>query len=156
MINKKLISLSLILMTTLANAAPPANGVTFLKSNAKEIELIRIDSNKTIKRYPSTSRVIEMNVMTVNGRSPINADHFIYNSLVHFMIYVIKGKGVFYVDDKTFETSEGDVLDVPPKTRFAVSGQGLEYVTIENPAFFAEQSYIVNSKGDVVEKRKSS
>lgn len=131
------------------NLAPP-NGVTFLCADAPENQLIYIDANKTIKRYPSTSRVIEMNLMTLKGRSPINPDHFIYNTLVHFMVYVTKGTGVFYVDDAAFSASIGDVLDVPPKTRFAASGEGFEYVTVENPAFFPEQSYIVNSAGKVV------
>jgi mannose-6-phosphate isomerase-like protein (cupin superfamily) len=129
---------------------PPPNGVTFLKADAAETQLIRIDANKTIKRYPSASRVTEINLMTVNGRSPIAVDQFIYNSLVHFMVYVTKGTGTFYVDDAVLDASEGDVLDVPPKTRFAVRGDGLEYVTVENPAFFPEQAYIVDAAGRVV------
>lgn len=135
--------------TPTSNLTPP-NGVTFLKADAAENQLIRIDANKIIKRYPSTSRVIEMNLMTLNGRSPINPDHFIYNTLVHFMVYVTKGKGMFYVDDAVFNASEGDVLDVPPKTRFAACGEDFEYVTVENPAFFLEQSYVVDSLGRVV------
>jgi len=155
MLNKRFVSFFMLLMTTFANAATPSNGVTFLKSNAPEVELIRIDANKTIKRYPSASRTIEMNVMTVNGRSPMNSDHYIYNALVHFMIYITKGTGVFYVDNIAYETSAGDVLDVPPKTRFAVSGEGLEYVTVESPAFLPEQSYIVDVKGNIVAQRKT-
>lgn len=142
--------LSCQLNSSAASASVPPNGATFLKSDAPENQLIVIDANKSIKRYPSASRVMEMNLMTLNGRSPMNPDHFILNTVVHFMIYVTKGEGIFYVDDAIIHASVGDVLDVPPKTRFAASGKGFEYVTVENPAFFLEQSYIVDSFGTVV------
>ncbi len=137
--------------TTFASHNEDLNGVRFTKKESKEVEKKIIDANKVIFRYPSFNRVMEMNRMIVNGRSPVNEEHFIYNSVVHFLIYVTKGTGVFYVDSAFYQIKEGDVLDVPPKTRFAVSGTSLEYVTIENPAWFPEQFSIVDSTGNVVD-----
>lgn len=141
---------TLVGVASAALAARPPNGVTFLKARSPMIEFIRIDANKTIHRYPSANHAIEMNVMRVNGRSPMNPDHFIYNTVVHFMVYVTRGTGLFFVDNDTLEASVGDVLDVPPKTRFAAYGEGLEYVTIENPSFFREQGYVVNRSNEIV------
>ena len=139
-------------LSSTAMAAPPPNGASFIKAGAAEIESIRIDAHKTILRYPSRNRAMEINVMKVDGgRSPLNPDRYIYNTLVHFMIYVTKGHGTFYVDDASYEVGPGDVLDVPPKTRFAVSGENLEYVTIESPSFFLEQSHIVDGHNEVRE-----
>jgi len=89
--------------------------------------------------------------MTVNGRSPQKEGLFIYNTLVHFMVYVTKGNGTLFVDKDRFEVGPGDMLDVPPKTRFAVIGNGLEYIAVENPAWFPEQLYIVDKNNNVVE-----
>ena len=130
----------------------PHNGATFISNSSKEIKLIRVDKNKTIRKYPSPSKVMEYNIMKVNGRSPMDEGLFIYNNLVHFMIYVKSGNGKFFVGDEVISVRAGDMLDVPPKTRFAAHGDNLEYVTVENPAWYPEQFYIVNRLNEIVKK----
>ena len=147
----KMLLLHCVLFMSFAIAKDkPSNGVSFVSGESSSIKLIQVDKNKKIKKYPSPSKVMEYNVMLVNGRSPVKEDRFIYNTLVHFMIYVTKGTGVFFVDNQEFNVGPGAVLDVPPKTRFAVHGEELEYLTVENPAWFPEQFHIVDSKNNIV------
>jgi mannose-6-phosphate isomerase-like protein (cupin superfamily) len=115
-------------------------------------ESIIVDlKTKVILKYTSEDKKREINHMKISGRNPENADFFIYETEVDFMVYVIKGSGKIYCDDQVFEVGEGDVIDVPKKVKFAAEGKNLEYITAEYPAWFKEQAFIVDKKGNVVE-----
>ena len=134
----------MVFADVLASDKVQLNGVTFVPADSNLIKTVIVDENKTITKYPSPAKVMEFNIMQVNGRSPVNENHYIYNSLVHFMIYVTKESGIFYVDDKKHHVKVGDVIVVPPKTRFAVLGDDLGYIAVENPAWFPQQHFIVD------------
>lgn len=117
------------------------------KKQAKKVDL----GNKFIFKYTSPSKDLEINHMIINGRHPENPDHFIWETECHFMIFVVKGEGTVYTDDKIFKVKKGDCVDFPPKTKFAIKGRNFEYLTVDTPAWFPSQAKIVDRKGNVVE-----
>ena len=46
---------------------------------------------------------------------------------------------MIYAGDEKFEVGVGDVVFVPTENKFAAEGK-MEYITVDNPAFFLEQS----------------
>lgn len=114
------------------------------KSEAKIIN----QGEKIIRKYTSSDRKLEINHMILNGRTPEKEGLFLFEKEVHFMIFIIRGRGRVLCGDNSFEVEEGDCLDVPPKTRFAAKGN-FEYITAETPAWYLEQSEIVDKNGKV-------
>ena len=110
---------------------------------------------KTIRKYTSPDKQLEVNCLTVNGRHPEEPGQFIYEVGVAFMVYVIKGKGKFWVGEKEYIAEVGDVLYIPRATKFAVEGKDLEYLTFETPAWYSAQAFIVDGKGKVIENTKN-
>jgi mannose-6-phosphate isomerase-like protein (cupin superfamily) len=55
------------------------------------------------------------------------------------VIYITKGSGIIYAGDEKYEVSVGDVVFVPTENKFAAEGD-MEYVTVDTPAFYPEQS----------------
>ncbi len=88
--------------------------------------------------------------MILNGRTPEKGGTFLCETEIHFMVFVIKGNGKIYVNDEIYKVSEGDCVDVPPKTRFAAEGYGFEYITAESPAWYPEQASIVDKEGNIL------
>lgn len=52
---------------------------------------------------------------------------------------MIKGSGKIYAGEETFNVRVGDVVFVPIENKFAAEGD-MEYITVDSPAFFPEQS----------------
>lgn len=117
------------------------------KSDARIVDL----GTKVIRKYTAIDKLLEVNRMTLSGRHPENKDHFIFETKVHFMLYVVKGKGKIYCDNDIFEVEEEDVIDIPVNTRFAAEGTDFEYLTIEAPAWFPEQAFIVDKNNKIIE-----
>lgn len=99
---------------------------------------------KIIKKYTAQDRQLEINHMILNGRTPEKEEKFLYETKVHYMIFIIKGKGKIFCGNDVFEVNEGDCVDVPPKTKFAAEGYNFEYITAESPAWYFEQTKIVD------------
>lgn len=62
-----------------------------------------------------------------------------------FVIYVIEGTGKVFVEDNLLKVKAGDCVLVPKENKFAVEGK-LEYVTVDTPAFYVEQSEEITVK----------
>lgn len=116
------------------------------KNQAKIVE----QKTKLIRKYTASDKQLEINHMVLNGRTPEKKGTFLCETKVHFMMLVIKGKGKIFLEDKAFEMSEGDCVDVPARTRFAAEGYDFEYITAESPAWYPEQARIVDKNGDRV------
>jgi mannose-6-phosphate isomerase-like protein (cupin superfamily) len=116
------------------------------KSQARTVD----QGSKTIKGYTSSDRKLEINHMTLNGRTPMKENTFLCETQVHFMAFVTKGVGKMYCGDEVFDVEEGDALDVPAGTKFAAEGN-MEYITAENPAWYKEQATIVDKNGETIE-----
>jgi mannose-6-phosphate isomerase-like protein (cupin superfamily) len=98
---------------------------------------------KEIYKYPTPTELFDIAKMVVNGRHPKEKGKFILEHACNFVIYVIKGKGTIYAGDEKFTVEPEDVVFVPTENKFAVEGQ-LEYITIDIPAFYLEQSEEIN------------
>ncbi len=122
------------------------NATLIKKSDAKIVDL----QTKIIKKYTPEHRNLEVNVMEINGRHPENSEHFVLEKECHFMIYILNGSGKVYCNDEIFQVEAGDVVDVPVKTRFAVEGNPIEYLTVDLPAWFPEQASIVDKEGNII------
>lgn len=94
---------------------------------------------KIIFKYPTPTKEMDIALMKVKGRHPKNRKSFILEHTCQFVIYVIKGSGKIYAGDQIFDVKVGDVLFVPTENKFAVEGT-LEYITVDSPAFFPDQS----------------
>ena len=112
----------------------------FTFKNTKKVDL----KTKVIYKYPSLSRLLELNYMIVNGRHPENKNEYIIEHDCQFIIYVTKGSGKIYAGDETFDVKVGDSVYVPIENKFAVEGIRLEYITVETPAWYSEQAEIVS------------
>lgn len=115
------------------------------KEQAKIVNL----GTKIIKKYTSSDKQLEINHMTLNGRTPEKAGTFLCETKVHFMVYVIKGSGRMFCGEDIFEVSEGDSIDVPSGIKFAAEGS-FEYITAESPAWYQEQAQIVDKSGNKI------
>lgn len=120
------------------------------KQGTKFVDL----GNKTIRKF-TPNEDMEVNHMVISGRHPEHRDHYIYETGVAFMVYILKGTGIIYENDDKYEANTGDVFYIPTNTRFAAEGQDFEYLTFEHPAWFPEQASIVDSKNKLIEDTKT-
>lgn len=120
------------------------------KSDARIVDL----NTKIIKKYTAPDKMLEFNHMTLTGRNPENPMHYIFETKVHFMVYILKGEGEIYCNEATYHVEAGDVVDVPINTKFAAEGKNFEYLTAESPAWFPEQASIVDADKNIIENLK--
>ncbi len=96
-------------------------------------------NTKIIYKYPTPTQLFDIARMVVKGRHPEDKNTFIIEEDCSFIIYVIKGKGTVYAGEKELKVSINDVVLVPKGNKFAIKGN-LEYITVNVPAFYLEQS----------------
>lgn len=104
-------------------------------SDTNKIDL----GTKIIYKYPTPTKNFDIARMDVDGRHPEDKDTFIVEHECQFVIYVVKGSGIIYAGEEKFYVKVGDVVFVPKEIKFAVEGK-MEYITVDNPAFFPDQS----------------
>ncbi|HCM37025.1 MAG: hypothetical protein UV61_C0003G0096 [Candidatus Gottesmanbacteria bacterium GW2011_GWB1_43_11] len=104
-------------------------------SETRKVDL----GSKVIYEYPTFSKSLSIAKMVVKGRHPKNPETFILEHVCQFVIYILSGSGKIYVGEGCFDMAVGDAVFVPKEHTFAVEGS-LEYITVDNPAFFPEQS----------------
>jgi mannose-6-phosphate isomerase-like protein (cupin superfamily) len=110
--------------------------VQYTSSQTNLIDL----GTKQIHKYPTPTKAFDIAHMVVNGRHPEKTNTFIIEHKCSFVMYILRGTGKVYAGDKVFEVKPEDVVFVPTDNKFAVEGEGLEYITFDAPAFFPEQS----------------
>lgn len=120
------------------------------KDQAKIVDL----GTKVIRKYTASDKSLEINHMTIQGRHPEVEDQYIFETGVDFMVYIIKGSGILYVGDTNYSVEPEDVVHVPKSTKYAVKSDYLEYLTVETPAWYAEQAFIVDGQGKIIEETK--
>lgn len=116
------------------------------KDQAKIVD----QKTKIIRKYTAPDKQLEINHMILNGRTPEKEGTFLCETKVHFMLFVIKGKGKIFFGEDVFNVEEGDCIDVPQGTKFAAEGYDFEYLTAESPAWYSEQSKIVDKDGNIL------
>jgi predicted enzyme related to lactoylglutathione lyase len=108
--------------------------------SADETTLIDLGPTKQIHKYPSPTRQLDIGRMVINGRHPEKG--FVVEQGCDFVMYVTQGNGKYYVGDEVFEVKPGDVVFVPTGNKFAAEGE-FEYITVDSPAFYPEQTELV-------------
>jgi mannose-6-phosphate isomerase-like protein (cupin superfamily) len=94
---------------------------------------------KVIFKYPSPTKLFEIARMEINDHHPQEPNKFLLEHDCQFAFYVIKGQGVIYASEEVFKVKVGDVVFVPKENKFAAEGN-FEYITVNVPAFYPEQS----------------
>lgn len=107
--------------------------------------------NKKIVGY-TPNKNMEIDHMYINGRHPEDPHHYIYETGVDFMVYVLKGEGTIYENEIKHQVKPGDVLFIPKNSKFAAEGKDFEYLTFEVPAWYKEQASIVDKEGNLIEE----
>jgi len=107
--------------------------------------------SKKITKYTSRDKELEINHMIVSGRHPEYKDHFIYETACFLMIYIMKGRARVLCNEDIFEVKVGDVVEIPPKTKFAIECNNVEYLSLQHPAWNPDQSFIVDRAGNTIE-----
>lgn len=110
-------------------------------NQAKKIDL----GEKIIYKYLTPTKQFDIAKMVVKGRHPKDKQKFILEHKCQFVIYITRGKGKIYAGNEIFKTTIGDVVFVPTENKFAVEGD-IEYITVDVPAFFPEQSEEITVK----------
>ena len=108
------------------------------KYTSKDTNKVNLGT-KIIYKYPTPTKEMDIARMVVKGRHPQDKNKFILEHACQFVFYVIKGRGKVYAGDAVFDVGKGDVVFVPTENKFAVEGD-MEYITVDVPAFYLEQS----------------
>lgn len=111
-----------------------------MKRTQSQTKLVDL-GNKKIYEYGLPTKLLSVAYMIVAGRHPEKG--FVKEKDCTFVIFVTKGKGKYIMLDKTVELKKDDVLLVEKNTKFAVEGN-FEYVTFDIPAYYEEQSQVVD------------
>ena len=114
--------------------------VKYSFSEAEKVDL----GTKIIYKYPTPTKDIDVAKMVLNGRHPKGSKTFVIEHTCSFIMSITKGKGTVYAGDEKFTVGVGDVIFVPKENKFAVEGK-LEYTTIDTPAYFREQTEIIEA-----------
>lgn len=64
-------------------------------------------------------------------------DKYCTNTKITHIYYVIKGKGKFKINNNIYEVKKGDIIEIPPSTKFIFAGE-MELLLIMNPKFTRE------------------
>ncbi|GAB4140456.1 MAG: hypothetical protein Fur0024_1740 [Patescibacteria group bacterium] len=107
------------------------------KISSKDSKLIDLGTKKIFK-YLFPTNLMSVAYMKVDGRNP-EKDFFLEEDC-SFIIFATKGSGKVFVGSEIFDIEVGDSVFVPNSYKFAVEGNGLEYVTFDVPGFYPEQS----------------
>jgi mannose-6-phosphate isomerase-like protein (cupin superfamily) len=109
--------------------------VKYSPTDTNKIDL----GTKVIYKYPTPTKLMDIARMVVKGRHPADDAKFLLEHECNFVIYIISGKGRIYAGEEVFDVEVGDVVFVPKENKFAAEGD-MEYITVDSPAFYMEQS----------------
>ncbi|RJR15663.1 hypothetical protein C4579_01765 [Candidatus Microgenomates bacterium] len=98
---------------------------------------------KVIYKYPIPTKLFDIGHMVVKGRHPEN-NKYVLEQDCDFVIYVIKGFGKIHAGEDIFDVTVDDVVFVPKGNKFAAEGV-MEYITVDIPAYYKEQSEEIES-----------
>lgn len=109
--------------------------VKYSVSETNKIDL----GTKIIYKYPTPTKSLDIGRMVIKGRHPQDNKTYLIEHACNFVIYITKGGGTIYAGEEKFQVGVDDVVFVPTDNKFAVEGD-MEYITVDNPSFYPEQS----------------
>ncbi|VVB60637.1 Uncharacterised protein [uncultured archaeon] len=87
--------------------------------------------------YPMPSEDIGFAVQELNGRVPDSG--WMRNKICNELCFVIKGKGIVFVESEKYEINEGDVFIISPGKKSYIVANGLKILAVTSPNWYAEQ-----------------
>jgi mannose-6-phosphate isomerase-like protein (cupin superfamily) len=107
----------------------------FSRSNSRNTgRLPVLDSWMLIGARNSSTRTISLQVSEI----PVGSEQPVHSHEPEQCYYIIRGRGVAFIEGETREISAGDAIYIPPGNRHGIRNTGdevLEYLTANSPAF---------------------
>jgi mannose-6-phosphate isomerase-like protein (cupin superfamily) len=113
------------------------------KYSRSDAFVVRPDDKGTIYEYPAQSHALRISFMEVAGRRPGSEGKAFLEEDCTFAIYVVRGSGRIVIEDDSYDIAQDDVVTVLAGRRWYIEGT-LAYVTASTPAFYPEQSSMVD------------
>lgn len=107
------------------------NQMIFKNENAPEFEKHGV----TMRVYNTKDQCPEASVVYQETKKG-HLEEF-YHGKSNFIFYIIEGSGIWFIEDVPHEVCAGDVVIVPPNTRFYYKGS-LKQICITSPAWEPE------------------
>ena len=109
------------------------------KISKNDVQSVEVEQKYIIDNYLSDGTDLGFSVVVshLDGSHPL-----MKNTLSNRLYYFLKGKGKFFVEDKTFEVEAGDMLVVPKNTFYKFEGK-FDAVLISCPAFDPKTDVII-------------
>lgn len=61
-------------------------------------------------------------------------EKYAMNTESYSIYYVVEGRGTFKIDEELYDVERGDIVEIPPKTKFVFKGE-MKLLLIMNPPF---------------------
>lgn len=101
----------------------------------------KVSPGGRVFEYELESSRVKIATAKLNSRMPEEGS--IINEKCEEVFYVVKGSAKFYLDNKEFDVSEGDIVEIKPNQRFHYIADNLEVVISTSPPWYAEQWKII-------------
>lgn len=113
------------------------------KYSRSDAFVVRPDEKGVIYEYPNQSHALRISYMEVNGRRPGEPGKAFLEEDCTFAIYIVDGAGTIWIEGEEYKLGAQDVATVLAGKRWYIEGN-LKYVTATTPAFYPEQSTMVD------------
>ena len=101
----------------------------------------KISRKGIVYDYPVKSKKIGFSVQELNGRIPERGKY--RNKICNEMCYVIKGKGVVFINNKKINVSEEDIYFIKPNQKSFLIANKMNVLTITQPDWYKKQCEVV-------------
>ena len=104
--------------------------------NKEETSKYKNSNNCIATEYPMNDKDINIAIIDITGRYPTKGR--VVNNKCKEIVYVIKGKGKVFVDNKEISLEKGDMILIEPKEKYYWDGNFTLFVPC-TPAWYPEQ-----------------
>src|SRR3989344_2553603 len=87
--------------------------------------------------YPMPSKEVGISYQQIKSRVPEKG--WCLNKVCQEMFFIVKGSGIFYVGDQSYEVNVKDLVIVEPKVKHRIETRDLEYIAITRPDWYEGQ-----------------
>jgi mannose-6-phosphate isomerase-like protein (cupin superfamily) len=104
------------------------------KSDAEKISEHEVS---TFYEYPLDFKRMSVGVSEIDGEYPESG--FDFDEEVEAVWYVVSGSGTVTTPEYTYQLAAEDMIKIPAKTRFKITGDKLKLVVVSSPPWWSEQ-----------------
>ena len=91
----------------------------------------------TFYEYPIDFKRMSVGVSEINGVYPSTG--YDYDEKVEAIWYVLSGHGKVTTANNSYSLEAGNMLKIPPNTRFKIAGTKLKLLVVSSPPWWPEQ-----------------